>query len=676
VIGSNSTCHLAFYGAMATAIILLGALFAAQALHDHRLRTFGNPRLLGFAGLWPRRICSAVLLAAAAGALVSLIGGSGIDPSAEDAGLTVYLVDPPGHSHGALNAGATWEDYLGDLQQVVQNVGSERVSIYISGSPPRLVVPATRDLTGAMQLLDAGSPHYEASSAADISASVDAVGLILSRQGAAAVPPLIVVSPRTAQEIDVAAGAVRPATRILFVHSTMGKGTLEYRRGTASAQWATLHSPGFRRSPAENLSRSYRKARPLDAPDLALIAFLSLFLELTLRLYRPIGGRSWVSILRTAGAALSRIGKAGVSANAARILALLIGLASSLEAASVPSQQPGTAHRILQEALNPHLAVITEVSNVEPHVGEQFSVVYKLRCSIPPAAVDVDPQDVTGFWTVTAPTRGEARAEAVTLNGRPATDFLLRQLIAFPLRPGKQVLPPLRLKIKQQGGSREDWDLKASTQSVEVEVSPVPGGGEARKGYLIVGSLEGRVTGAGRDGARAAVLEIEGTANLDFFAPEQWLKYLDAPGVKVRLKDKESLIQTRDYEGKRRLSLLQRQRWTVYAIPWGNAAVQVASFSVPFFDPEASKWRTLDLPSFVLGAGSAASRDAQEAFHHDRDTPGQSRHGPRGTWVHVAIALTVCLLALLVLAIAESRNRAGSRPAALVGQGGRAKVSS
>jgi hypothetical protein len=674
VIGSDSAYPLVFYGPMAAAILLLGALFAAQALHARRLRTFGNPRLLGFAGLWPRRICSAVLLATSVGALFPLIGGSGVDPSAEDAGLAVYMVDPPGRSQDALNAGARWEHYLGDLQQVMENVGSEKIAIYISGSPTRLVVPATRDLTGAVQLLDAGSPHYEPSSTAEISASVDAVGLILSRKGAAAVPPVIVVSPRTTQEIDMAAGRARPATRVLFVHSALGKGRLKYRRGRENAQWVTVQSPGSWRSFAVNPPRSHREARSLAAPDLALIAFLSLFLELALRLYRPTGGRSWASILRRAGAAVRRAGNASVSVKATCLLALLIGLTSGQSAASVPSQQPGTAHRILQEALDPHLAVITEVSNVEPYVGEQFSVVYKLRCSIPPAGVDIDPQDVTGFWTVTAPTRGEARAEVVTLNGRPATDFLLRQLIAFPLRPGKQLLPPLRLKIKRQGGSSEDWDLKASTQSVEVEVRPVPGAGEARDGYLIVGSLKGKLTGGDWDGAREAVLEIEGTANLDLFAAEQWLKHLDTPGIKVRLKDKESLIQTRDYEGKRRLSLLQRQRWTVSAMPWGDAAVRLASFSVPFFDPEASKRRTLDLPSFVLGAGSATSREAQETLGHDRDTPPQSPCGPHGTWIHVATASTVCTLVLLVLVIAESRNRAGTRPVSLDGQGGRARV--
>ncbi len=674
MIGSSSTSSLLFYGPVAAAVILLGALFAFQALHDRRLRTFGNPRLFGFGGPWPRRICSAVLQAVAAGSLVSLIGSNGIDLSGADSGLTVYLVDPL-RSSEPLHVGSAWEDYLGDLRQVIENLSSDRISVFISGSPPRLIVPPTRDVAGALQLLDAGSPHYEPSNAATVTASVEAVRLILSRmQGGqgGAVPLLVVISPRSTQEIDLAAGTVRRITNILFVRSTMGKGALEYRRDKVSTQWNRLNSPGSWKSLSGYLSRSLRGTSPPDVQVLALIAFLSLFLECTLCIYRPAGGRLWPLIPRRRGEATGGTEKAAGAIKPMVVLAALLAIASS-QAATIPSQQAGGAHRILQEAVNPHLAVITEVSNEQPYVGEQFSVVYRLRCSIPPAAVDVDPQDITGFWTVTAPTRGEARAETVTLNGRPATDFLLRQLIAFPLRPGRQVFPPLRLKIKQQVGSREDWDLKVSTQAVEVEVRAVPAAGEARDGYLMVGSLAGGIEDAGPDGAHEAVLEIEGTANLDFFGPEEWLKCLDGPGLQIRLKDQTSLVQTRDYEGKRRLSLLQRQRWAVSDMSHGNAAVEVASFSIPYFDPEASKWRMLDFPSFVLGTGSDPSRAAQ-ALHHDREAVGQSHGSVRGPWTYVGIASIVSVLALLLVVIAESRERARARPAAFAGQGRQTKV--
>ena len=669
--------HFPYYASAAAIIIFLVAWAAAQALHYRRLRRFGNPQLLGLAGLWPRRICSAVLMAGAAGALVPLLGGAGAGshPSDESPRLMVFLVDPPPRLPGPPYADTAWGDYVRDLQLVVESIKPDRFAVYLSGSPPVMVVPPTRDVPGAFLLLEAGLPEYEASTANAVVTSVEAIRLISSRSGAEAVSGVVVVSPRTEQEIDVAAGAIRGVPRLIFVRSTQGKEALAYRSDVPGAQWTRLDMPGPLKALATGLQRENQQQDLPRAQLLALTAFLLLFLECAIRLSWAAGGGSGSRILPYAGAPGKPAEETRAPGPSMCVMVALVCLAARHAGATVPSNQAGEAHSTSLDALSPHVAVVTEISNAQPFVGQQLSVIYKLRCSIPPLAVDVDPQDFTGFWTVTAPTTGQARAEAVTLNGRPATDFLLRQLIVFPLRPGKQALPPLRLKIKQDSSSREDWDLTASTRSVEVNVRAVPSAVVDRGTFFMVGSLEGRLSGGGPDSAREAVLEVEGTANLEFFRPQRWLKFRDGHPVLIRLRDTESLIQTRDYEGKRRLTLLQRQRWVVSAFAEGSASVRMESSSVPFFDPQASKWRALEIPSFVLGTGSGAPQSAPTP-HPDPGLPGQSQSRFRGAGSPVAVAFIVSCLALLVVILTGSRERVGRGTSLITGQGRRAGASS
>ena len=664
----STSLHFPYYGCVSAVMIFLTAWVAAQALDDRRLKRFGNPQLLGLAGLWPHRICSALFLAGAAGALAALVGGTST-PShlpSDSPGLVVFLVDPPARLPGRPFIDTVWGDYGRDLRLAVESIKPERIAVYLCGSPPRIAVPATKDIPGALLLLDAGSPDYEASTASAVEASVEALRLISSRADPEAASAVVVVSPKAEQDIDAAANAVRGGPPVIFVRSTLGKETLGYRREGPNTQWMHLDLPEPLRASATNLPRQDKGPEWPDTQVLALTAFLLLFLECAYRLaWSDSEGSTRRTLPHRGRCDTMAEGTSGTGFSRCLLLAMICLAARHTDAS--PSGQTGASHSISLEAIGPHVAVVTEISDEEPYVGQQFSVIYKLRCSIPPAAVDVDPQDFTGFWTVTAPTTGQARAEPVTLNGRTATDFLLRQLIVFPLRAGKQALPPLQLKIKQNVGSRDDWDLTRRMRPVAVNVRPVPVTEDKRDAFFMVGSLEARLSGGDGGRTHEAVLEVEGTANLDFFRPEQWLKTRDGQPVLIRLRDAETLIQTRDYEGKRRLALLQRQRWVVSAFAGKSAAVRVESFSVPFFDPQATIWRSLQVPAFALGDGSGAPEAAQ-ILRPDLGSPGQSHRRVFRPSAPVTIAFTVSCLALLAVIVARLRRRTVEHGATLLTQ--------
>ncbi len=637
------------------AIMFLAAWIATHALHDRRLKRFANPQLLGFAGMWPRRICSGVLLAGATGALAALlaIAGDRSPVPGKGLGAVLFLVDPPERSPGMPYLEGAWGDYSRDLRCAVESVEPELISFYLTGSVPRLVVPYTEDVPGALLLLEAGSFDFEASSASVVEASVGAIRLISSGATAAAASTVIVFSSKAEPEIDAIANSLQGGPPVIFVRSAPGRGEPGYRREGPGAQWMRLDDPESLRSFAMNVGHAGERRGWQDTQVLALAAFLLLYLEWSFRLSRPAGrvaGRRVAPLPYLHGNA----GGGGSGPGVLRCLPVMMICLVARQALPSESGDPGRAsHRVSVEAIGPHAAIVTEISDEEPCVGQQFSVIYRLRCSIPPVAVDVDPQDFAGFWSVTAPTTGQARPESVTLNGKAATDFLLRQVIVFPLKPGKQVLPSLRLKIKQDVSSRDDWDLTRQTGPVVINVKPVSVAGEREDAFFMVGSLEAAVSGGDSGSAHEAVLAVEGTANLDFFRPERLLKGRDGQPLLVRLRDVESLVQTRDYEGRRRLTLLQRRRWVVSAPAGDTTDVAVNSLSIPVFDPEASRWRSVRIPAFGFGPGD--SRAAQVP-HPSAGSPQLQRGIGVRCMTPGTVAFGVSCLALLVVVISSRRK--------------------
>lgn len=652
----NTSLHLPHFAAVTAAGVFLAAWVATHFLHDRRLKRFANPHLLGLAGMWPRRICTGVLLAGTAGALTALLGvvGDRQLPPGNGPRPVAFLIDPPERSQGIGYMQGTWENYSRDLRHVVECIRPEQAAFFVTGSAARLVVPRTGDMAGAFLLLEARSADYEASTASAFEASVGAVRLISSGASAETASAIVVLSPKAESEIDAVANSLRSGPPVVFVRSTAGRERPGYRREGPGAQWMRLDEQESFSAFAGTLGHANERRGWQIVQVLALAAFLLLYLEWSCRLTWPAGSVTG----RRVEPESDLNDTAGGGRSGRGFFRCLLGVSVCLAAPHVSASQSGHAgeisHRISVESIGPNVAIVTEMSDEDPYVGQQFSVIYSLRCTVPPVAVDVDPQDFAGFWTVTTPTTGQARPEPVTLNGRPATDFLLRQLIVFPLKPGRQVLPSLRLKIKQDVNSRDDWDLTRQAGPVMVNVKPVPVAGDRQDVFFMVGSLDAAVSGGDSGGSHEAVLEIEGTANLDLFRPEQWLNSRDGQPVLVRLKAAERLVQTRDYEGKRRLTLLQRQRWAVVTPAGERGDIALKPLSIPVFDPEASTWRSVDLPAFGLGSGAS---QAAQALH----PPAGARQGQdsiRARFLNPgSIAFTVSCLALLVVVITGRRKR-------------------
>ena len=240
----------------------------------------------------------------------------------------------------------------------------------------------------------------------------------------------------------------------------------------------------------------------------------------------------------------------------------------------------------------PDLAIVTEVSLDAPYVGQQFCIIYKLRAQRPPAAVDIDPQQYSGFWTELIPISADSASAARVLKGQGVVEYLLRQVIAYPLQEGEQRLPALSLKVKRAlstTAQRDDWDIVGASVPVVIEVLPLPPRPQSGPGAPLVGGVEGALRWAGA-GRQALIFEIQGTANLALFRPLDWLRPPAGVRFQEQLAGSDELTQTLDVEGKRQLSLLQRQRWLI-SVSGGESGQRIDGFFLPIFEPLEKVWK-------------------------------------------------------------------------------------
>jgi hypothetical protein len=300
-----------------------------------------------------------------------------------------------------------------------------------------------------------------------------------------------------------------------------------------------------------------------------------------------------------------------IPGQAPRLVILLLLWVSVLVPVRASTRQgtPGIPSQGAVSQIAPDFAIITEVSLDTPYVGQQFCIIYKLRAQHPPAAVDIDPQQYSGFWTELIPIAADSASAARVLKAQGVVEYLLRQVIAYPLQEGEQKLPPLSLKVKRVGNTavrREDWDVIGASVPGAIEVLPLPPRPQSGPGVSLVGGIEGALRWAG-SGRQALILEIQGTANLALFKPLDWLR----PPVGVRFQEQlagsDNLTQTTDIEGKRQLSLLQRQRWLI-SLSGTESGQRIDGFFLPVFDPLEKTWKDqriegLSLPGFEESGG-------------------------------------------------------------------------
>src|SRR5688500_10960583 len=150
---------------------------------------------------------------------------------------------------------------------------------------------------------------------------------------------------------------------------------------------------------------------------------------------------------------------------------------------------------ILTMQISPNLSIVREINPANPYAGQQFTIIYSLHAFQFPVAVDIEPQQYSHFWTEIVPLTAQTRTITRIINGRQRHEFLLRQVVAYPLSTGILELPPLALKIKMTGNlaaGSENWDLIAQSKADFIRVRPLPPQQESTTGVRFTGSMSGQ----------------------------------------------------------------------------------------------------------------------------------------------------------------------------------------
>jgi hypothetical protein len=250
-------------------------------------------------------------------------------------------------------------------------------------------------------------------------------------------------------------------------------------------------------------------------------------------------------------------------------------------------------------------AIVTELSADQVYLGQQLSILYRLEAEKPPLAVDIDPQQFSGFWSEIAPLSEGASAPSRTVSAGRNYRYWLRQVIAYPLVEGSLQLPPLQVKIKTSQSSShapDDWDIVKASDSLKISVISPLKNTESNDEFPLVGNVEGKISRVFRGGRTEASLDLWGSANLDLLQVEQWVRSPGNVPLSIRLSDRENTVQTQDIGGRRSISLLQRRRWIIRS-PWNTSdEPQIADINLPYFDVRKGSWDT----ALIEGIGSSA----------------------------------------------------------------------
>ncbi|MBP1611096.1 MAG: Oxygen tolerance [Acidobacteria bacterium] len=328
-------------------------------------------------------------------------------------------------------------------------------------------------------------------------------------------------------------------------------------------------------------------------------------------------------------------------------LLALISFAFSYE--MFGQQQVRDFSRSQASEIAPGFAIVTELSADRVYLGQQFSILYSLEAAKPPVAVDIDPQQFSGFWSEIAPLKeGESnRSRAVGARGNYR--YLLRQVVAYPLIEGSLQLPPLQVKIKTSLSSSQasdGWDIIKASDPPKISVIYPLKEREPTGQYPLVGSVEGKISKVFRGGRTEASLELWGSVNLDLFRASQWVRSPENVQISMQLIDKENTVQTQDIGGKRSVSLLQRRRWSIRSRWKASGEPQIMDIHLPFFDVQQASWKT----KLIEGIGTRSSEgnsNAQEMPPAPQRIQDPQVNGPL-LFLQRYLLWIACLFALII----------------------------
>src|SRR5688572_13606883 len=170
-------------------------------------------------------------------------------------------------------------------------------------------------------------------------------------------------------------------------------------------------------------------------------------------------------------------------------------MASTLAVSFAPQLYSQEQDGIFTTQISPNLSIVREINPANPYAGQQFSIIYSLYAFQFPVAVDIEPQQYSHFWTEIIPLTEQTRTITRIIHGRARHEFLLRQVVAYPLSTGILELPPLALKVKMTGNlaaGSENWDLIAQSKADFIRVRPLPPHQESTTGVPFTGSMSGQ----------------------------------------------------------------------------------------------------------------------------------------------------------------------------------------
>jgi hypothetical protein len=310
------------------------------------------------------------------------------------------------------------------------------------------------------------------------------------------------------------------------------------------------------------------------------------------------------------------------------------------------------AAEVRETRVAPDISILTEISAASPFVGQQVGLLYRLRVLESPAAVDIDPQQFTGFWFESVAVNEMGRRRSA--DGR-FEDYVLRRVVLFPLYAGEVRVPPLRVKIKRTTSTigPAEWDLVGSSAAVLLRVREATAGPRAGQSGPLVGVVSGRLFEESRAGAPAVFLELKGTANLALFDPATWITPPGGGRVTARQVDYDRTVQG-DLDRPESLpTVVMRCRWELR----GDQTVVLPDLEFPVFNPASEKLGSVRIPFPVDGALKGV-RTAGGGGRTKRPGASDSAIGV-GVVVTGAVALVLSCVALF-------RRQRRTRPTALL----------
>lgn len=271
-----------------------------------------------------------------------------------------------------------------------------------------------------------------------------------------------------------------------------------------------------------------------------------------------------------------------------------------------------------------NIHLVAEISNVNPYVGESFSVIYKLYVNTGKVNVqntrETSSPSFDGFWKQNIEV-SEWQAQDGTFQGEPYRFVVVKKVVLIPNRAGKLQVDPLEMEIVAGTpmGRRdffgnmmfEETNFTVTTGNRTIEVKALPEENKPVDFKGAVGSFKFNVT-AGKTELKAnestnIKVEVTGSGNLKLI---ELPKFISPAGLEIFEPEHQEKIDVT-------LSGLQGTVYDQYAIvPQFKGKFKIPEVSFSYFDPKGEKYFTIVSDPLIIDApeGKELTEDDSRAI--------------------------------------------------------------